>query len=128
MKKIAIKPSFTDDRGDIIDLIGDDEINAVTLVTFKVGAVRANHYHKKTYQWNYVIKGRIRIVSQMPSESTVESVMEPGDFIVTSPMESHALEALEDSEVLILTKGPRAGDAYESDTFRLDVPLIENKR
>ena len=51
MKK-KIKPVFSDHRGDIIDILTGIEIDAVTLITFSKGAVRANHYHKETTQWN----------------------------------------------------------------------------
>ena len=50
MDIIDLKPAFSDDRGHIIDLIDNEEINAVTIVTFTKGAVRANHYHKHTIQ------------------------------------------------------------------------------
>jgi hypothetical protein len=30
--------------------------------------------------------------------------------------------------MLVLTRGPRGGDDYESDTFRLEVPLIPAKQ
>ena len=46
------------------------------------------------------------------------------DLLLTEPNESHALETLEETLFLVLTRGPRGGDRYESDTFRLDVPLI----
>lgn len=124
MEKINVKVSFTDDRGDIIDLIENENINAVTMITFKKGAVRANHYHKHTYQWNYVLSGRIRLVSQMPGHESVETILEKGGFAVTHPDERHDLAAMEDSELLVLTKGPRGGKEYENDTFRLEKPLI----
>ena len=124
MNKIDLKVSFKDDRGEITDLIQNEEINAVTLITFTKGSVRANHIHKQTTQWNYVMSGKIRIVTQKEGESKEEQIMNSGDFIVTHPNEGHALQALEDSEVLILTKGPRGGKEYESDTFRLEKPLI----
>jgi hypothetical protein len=34
-------------------------------------------------------------------------------------MEHHALVGLTKCEVLVLTKGPRGGKEYESDTFRI---------
>ena len=43
---------------------------------------------------------------------------------MTIPMEKHALVGLEDSEMLVFTEGPRGGKEYESDTFRLDNPLV----
>ena len=124
MDIINAKPSFIDARGEIIDLLENENINAVTVITFKKGAVRANHYHKQTTQWNYVISGCIRLVSQMPGAPTSEVVMRPGDLVATGPNERHALQGLEDSTLMVFTKGPRGGKEYESDTYRLDVPLI----
>lgn len=124
MEKIDTKPSFSDARGDIIDLLENENVNAVTVITFKKGAVRANHYHKLTTQWNYVVSGCIRLVSQMPGEATREVLMRHGDFVVTGPNERHALQGMEDSTLMVFTKGPRGGKEYESDTYRLEVPLI----
>ena len=50
--------------------------------------------------------------------------MERGDLIETLPNESHALLGLENSELLVLTRGPRGGKEYESDTYHLTTPLI----
>jgi quercetin dioxygenase-like cupin family protein len=124
MKLISLTSAHTDNRGSITDLISDDEINAVTLITFTKGAVRANHFHKKTVQWNYVLEGEVLIATQIPGQEKVEHVMRPGDFVVTRENELHALKGLTEAKVLILTKGPRAGSQYENDTFRLDEPLI----
>lgn len=124
MEIIPLKPAHTDARGTITDLISDDEINAVTLITFKEGAVRANHYHERTIQWNYIISGEILLVTQMPGAEKTERILRAGEFAVTREHERHALKALTAAEVLILTKGPRAGSQYENDTFRLAEPLI----
>jgi quercetin dioxygenase-like cupin family protein len=124
MQKIELNPAHSDARGVITDLLQDETINAVTVISFADGAVRANHYHKETYQWNYVLSGSIKLVTQLPGQDVVETLMTKGDFTVTVPNESHALMALEPSELLVLTKGPRGGKEYESDTFRLPDPLI----
>jgi quercetin dioxygenase-like cupin family protein len=124
MELIKLIPAFTDARGTITDLISDDTINAVTLITFAKGAVRANHYHERTIQWNFVISGEVLLATQLPGQEKVERILKPGDFAVTREHERHALKGLAVSEVLILTKGPRAGTQYENDTFRLTEPLI----
>ena len=123
MEKLKLVPSFTDDRGKIVDLLENENINAVTLITFCAGAVRGNHYHKQTTQWNYLVSGCIKLVSQAPGEPLVETVMKPGDFIVTGPEVRHALVGLAESELMVFTKGPRGGKDYECDTFRLEVPI-----
>jgi len=125
MKKIDLPVCFSDERGKIVDLIENESINAVTLITFTKGAVRANHYHKATTQWNYVLSGKIRIVTQFPDKEKNEIIAEAGDFVVTLPNESHALQGVDESVLLVLTKGPRGGKEYESDTYRLEKSLIK---
>lgn len=125
MEIIKRVPSFSDARGAIFDLLENERINAVTVVTFRKGAVRGNHFHKLTTQWNYLISGCVRIVSRPAGiGATIEAVMHPGDMVVTAPNVHHALVGLEDSEVMVFTKGPRGGKEYESDTYRLDQPLV----
>ena len=125
MKKINVKPAVQDERGRIVDLLEKENINAVTLVSFRKGAVRGNHFHKKTHQWNYLLSGRIRMRAQDPPKQAVSVLMKPGDFVLTGPGERHALLALKDSELMVFTKGPRGGKEYETDTFRLKKPLIK---
>lgn len=124
MEKIKAEVSFKDDRGEIIDLIEGEDINAVTYISFVKGAIRGNHYHRQTTQWNYVISGKIKLVSHISGEETVETLMNEGDMAITKPNERHALVAIEDSTVMVFTKGPRGGKEYESDTFRLTEPLV----
>ena len=124
MDLIKLKVNNQDDRGEIIDLLEDESINAITLVTFKKGAVRGNHFHKETIQWNYVMSGKIKLVTQIPGQPVLETIMKPGDFTATRENERHTLVGLEDSQVMVFTKGPRGGKEYETDTFRLDKPLV----
>lgn len=124
MEVIDLKPAHTDERGAITDLISNEAIDAVTVITFAKGAVRANHYHKHTVQWNYVMSGEVLLATQQPGGERIERVLRKGEFAVTREHESHALQGLSDAEVLILTRGPRAGSQYEDDTYRLAEPLI----
>lgn len=124
MEKVALTVAARDERGEIVDLVVKESITAVTMITFATGAVRANHFHKETVQWNYVVFGRIKIVTQKPGEEPREEVLLPGELGVTRENEAHALQALEPSQLLVFTRGPRSGDDYELDTFRLPQPLI----
>jgi quercetin dioxygenase-like cupin family protein len=124
MKIIPLKIDFKDARGSIVDMIENENINAVTLVTFTKDAIRGNHYHKATTQYNYLLKGKIRLVTQNFGEEKKSVVLEPGTLSIVMPMEKHALHAIEDSELLVFTKGPRGGKEYETDTFRLEEVLI----
>ena len=124
MKKINLKVAFKDRRGKIIDLIDGEKINAITLITIKKGAIRGNHYHKKTWQWNYIISGKMRLVTKMPNQKIKKTLLNPGDLALTLPGELHALIGIEDCKFLVFTKGTRGGKGYESDTFRLEKLLV----
>ncbi len=125
MKKIKIKINHKDSRGVIIDLLEKKKINAITYISQKKGKIRGNHFHKKTIQWNYLIKGKIKIVTKKGNRGVQEMILSRGDLVVTSSNESHAIKAIEYSEYLVFTQGPRGGKEYERDTFRLSEPLIK---
>lgn len=127
MEVKKIKPSFQDERGKITDVITNEPVEHATIITSRKGAVRANHFHKDTFQYLYVLQGKLRVVGQMPGKDAIEAIMVEGDLIVNVPEERHAFEALEDSTFLVLTRGPRGGEDYEKDTYRLETPLIPHK-
>lgn len=124
MKKIKIKINFKDKRGIIKDLLEKKTINAITLITQKKGVVRGNHYHKKTIQWNYLLKGKIELFGKKKNKKQKKIILSEGDLVETSKNESHAIRAVKDSKFLVFTQGPRGGKEYENDTFRLTKPLI----
>ena len=125
MKKISSKIVFKDYRGEIIDLIENEKINSVTLITLKKGAIRGNHLHKKTWQWNYIISGKMELVTKMPNKKIRKTLLKSGDLALTLPNELHVLVGVQFCKCLVFSKGPRAGKKYESDTFRLQKPLVK---
>jgi quercetin dioxygenase-like cupin family protein len=109
---------FEDERGTINDLFGGEPV-AVTSIRTRKGAIRGNHLHRETTQWTMVLTGRLQIISGTRDYTAV-----PGVIITHYPGEPHAWQAQEDTECLVFTKGPRSGEDYESDTYRLDEPLL----
>ena len=121
-KITKIKPVYEDERGKIIDIVDGEEFVHAGIVTFKPGAIRGNHYHKKTEQINYILKGRLRCLSKDLSKrgsNVKEVVMVAGDMSVNPPLEWHAQEAIEESEMLFFTKKMRGDGEYEDDVFRV---------
>lgn len=109
---------FEDERGIIQDLLGS--IDSVTEIFTRKGAIRGNHVHDHTTQWTYVVSGEMLFAQ----DGLIHQIARSGEMITESPGRAHAWKALEDTRVLVFTRGPRSGEAYESDTRRLDVPLI----
>ena len=117
------QPNRKDDRGEITDIIVDEPIEYVTLITQAKGSTRGNHYHKETVQSVYILEGRIKMLTRLPGEETVETVLEKGDLAFTDRMEQHAMHALENASFMVFTRGVRGGEDYEKDTYRLEDPL-----
>lgn len=122
------KPATTDRRGTITDILDGVPVECVTLLTSKKGAVRGNHYHKKTTQYAYVLEGRFRVFTQQVGQRVRFRVVKKGELVVTPPRERHAFVALEDSVLLACAHGPRAGRSYEADTYRLQVPIAGTRQ
>ena len=113
---------FHDERGTILDLLGP--VDAVTEIVTKQNAVRGNHVHARTTQWTYIVSGRLLVAKKADSNPPMAAEHGPGDLIEEAAGIPHAWRALEDTVVLVFTRGPRSGDAYETDTQRLAVPLL----
>ena len=125
MKKIKRKINFSDNRGFIIDLLEKKNINAITFITQKKCKIRGNHFHKKTIQWNYLIKGKLELLTRKNKQKIIRTLIKEGELVETSKNESHAIKALKNSEFLVFTQGPRGGKEYENDTFRLKNPILK---
>lgn len=108
--------TFTDERGTIKDILGP--VDCVTRVSTVKGAVRGNHLHERTTQWTFIVSGSLRVAT-----GRSESVWRAGEIMVHEPGTPHAWKALENTLCLVFTRGPR-GEDYESDTIRLDEPLL----
>tara|TARA_R110001606_G_scaffold1037_2_gene3771 strand:+ start:118 stop:522 length:405 start_codon:yes stop_codon:yes gene_type:complete len=113
----------TDDRGSIVDLFYDEDINHVATVTSEPNVIRGNHYHKETTQHMLMTKGSLEywyknVDSDEPSKMVVAN---EGDLVSTGPNEIHALRiGPEGNEFVVFSQGKRGGKDYESDTFRVD--------
>jgi quercetin dioxygenase-like cupin family protein len=128
VRVIHVKPAVTDRRGTITDVLDGIPVECVTLVTSKKGAVRGNHYHKKTTQYTYVLRGRYRLLTQRGEGRVQARVVKAGELVITPPLERHAFIALESSLLIACAHGPRAGRSYETDTYRLAAPLTAPSR
>jgi dTDP-4-dehydrorhamnose 3,5-epimerase-like enzyme len=123
MQITRIEPASQDDRGSIVDILIHEPFDAATIIHSRRGAVRGNHLHKDTIQWMYVLTGRVLVAAQREGAPVEEREVGVGELVRHDPLEAHSVTALDDSSFIVLTRGPRSGDNYESDTFRLETPL-----
>jgi dTDP-4-dehydrorhamnose 3,5-epimerase-like enzyme len=117
--------SFSDERGDIVDIFVSRPFEHGVLIRSKKGAVRGNHYHQESLQCDLVITGRMAVFSRKSgSEEIEERVVGPNDWTEWEKGEAHEFVALDDEVVFMsFVSGVRGGDSYERDTHRLPVAL-----
>ena len=123
MSKIKLIINYRDNRGIIKDLIIGKKINAISYITQKKNTVRGNHIHKKTTQWNYLVSGKMLVVTKKRNKIK-KTILKKGEMSVVKPNEKHATKALKNSEFLVFTQGPRSGSEYEKDTYRLKKKIL----
>ena len=130
MKKIKIKVDFKDSRGEITDLIENEKINAVTLITINKGAIRGNHFHKQSTQFTFILDGKFKLYRAKVDENGKVlgeikcDIIEKNELITHPAHEAHTLEAISDNtSILAFACGKRGGSYYEDDTFRLETKL-----
>ena len=112
----------TDERGAITDLFYNRAINHGCIITNAPKAVRGNHYHKLTTQYTLVLNGSLNYYSKNADSDPVQTFTAiHGDMIVSEPGEIHAMRAGEHGCTFIaFAEGPRGGEDYECDTYRVE--------
>ena len=124
-----IKPAFEDERGKIFDIVDGIQFAHVGIVTTNPGSIRGSHFHKKSEQLNYILKGKFRYLTKDLSKKgskVKEIILEEGDMINDPALQWHCSEALEESELLFFTKKARKEGGYEDDVFRVPKEEIED--
>ena len=126
MKREKRKANFTDKRGAIMDIFVKEPYEHCVIVHSKKGAVRGNHYHMKSLQADFMLYGKMQGFGRKQGSKKIEKfVVVPNEVTYWEKGEVHEFIALEDCGFLSFVNGPRGGDKYESDTYRLKIPLHE---
>jgi dTDP-4-dehydrorhamnose 3,5-epimerase-like enzyme len=120
MKVEHKKVNFKDERGIITDIFVNAPKDHAVVIFSKKGAVRGNHYHKKSVQSTFVVSGQLTMLTQKVGQKKIyRHILKPNDLMEHMPLEAHALLADKDTIFLAFIDGARGGKNYEKDTFRL---------
>lgn len=120
-----IKNSFKDKRGIIRDVLVNAPMDTITYIESAPGTVRANHYHKKSTQYDYIIEGKMVCAFRDGFDGKItKKTVSAGSLIFHPKNQHHAYKAIEKTKFISITKGPRRGEDYEKDTYRLTEPLL----
>jgi quercetin dioxygenase-like cupin family protein len=115
-----IEPVHIDKRGIIMDIL-NKKINHVGIITTEAGAIRANHYHKTSVQYNYVLSGSFEVsLSNVNNPSKIKKIiLSPGKLLTIPPKVIHSFKAIEKTVLLDMISESREGSGYEEDVIRI---------
>lgn len=124
MKKVILKKlqiAHKDKRGSIMDLV-NEKVSHVGIIVTEKGAIRANHYHKLSTQYNYVVSGKFEISYAPVSKPIAKKkiILKPGYLLTIPPYTIHSFKALEKTVLLDIISESRARGGYEKDVFRVE--------
>ena len=112
-----LKPEseHSDNRRTLKQLVTTDikQVNA-----FKVtkGSILGNHYHEKTYEYFYVMKGSFLVMIKNPGSLKASSkILNKDSFFMVAPNTAHNLEALTNGEFMTFLTRPYS--KIDKDTF-----------
>ena len=120
IKVVTVRPSFTDKRGMITNIL-EEPINSVVLITCKKGAIRANHYHQKDSHWSYMVSGKMEYYERKHNGQLEMAIIEAGQMVYSAPGVPHAMKFLEPSVFLALTTQRRSKGRYDEDTIKCEI-------
>lgn len=122
-----IDPVFMDERGIISDLL-NEKIGHVGLITTEKDAIRANHYHKLSTQYSYILSGQFEVLIA-PADQPVNVkrvIVNAGELIIIPPNVIHRFKALDRAVMIDMISESREGTGYEDDVYRVEIEMNEN--
>ncbi len=103
MDIIKIKPVFSDERGKLVEIVKGDEWKQVNYVISRKGCERGRHYHKKTKEFFYILKGDVEVkIKEINSGKSSQFNAKEGDSFIVKPYEAHTIKILTDTEWIVL--------------------------
>ena len=128
---IKLDIAYEDKRGIILDIFSSEPKDHGALITFNKGAQRANHFHKESTQYTFLVSGTLLMRTAKVdlkgefTETLQEEIIKPHMLITHNPYEAHAFEASENSTILAFACGLRGGKDYEKDVYRIIKNMFE---
>ena len=128
---IKLDIAYEDERGIILDIFESEPKEHGSLITFNKGSRRANHFHKESTQYLFLISGNLIMRSGEVDDDgnfkdkIKQDIIKPHMLVTPKPYEAHAFEASENSTILAFACGLRGGKNYEKDVYRLIMNMFD---
>jgi dTDP-4-dehydrorhamnose 3,5-epimerase-like enzyme len=108
LEKIPFYMNRSDNRGSFWGLVNQGYWQEVNFVTTKSGEVRGDHFHIKTHELIFLVRGKAEVELQNchDTEDKQTFILNSGEGIKINPYIVHTLRYLEDSEQVALLDIP----------------------
>lgn len=94
------------------------------MIGSKKNTIRGNHYHKKTIQYAYILKGElIYFWKNLKRGKVSQKRLKFGSLIKTPRNLVHAFKFLKSTQILVFSSGLRGGRDYIKDTYSFKIVL-----
>lgn len=92
--------SYRDDRGEILGIMQNSTWKEINYLRSVGGCMRGGHYHKRTIEGFFIIKGNIEIELKNILSNNPERIfnVQKGDIVIINPNVLHTFNILKDSE------------------------------
>lgn len=120
MQKLESYFSFEDERGGILGVTQGQPWKEVNFIDSKKNTVRGMHYHKKTRECFFIIKGEILVtIEDIRSGKKNEFTASEKDIFIVDPFEMHTFKMQEDSKWINMLSEPLE-DGEAKDIYRIN--------
>lgn len=129
---VPLDAPFVNQNGGIQNLLLSGFTSAA-IIESKMGALRANHYHKTDWHYTYIIDGTVwyywKGAPGTPTEKQANSaIFNKGEVFFTPPMMIHTMFFPERTRILTLAKNVRNHESHEADLVRVEmIKVCENQ-
>ncbi len=119
MSHAVMKPEYerNDDRGLFQELLSTGPWESLIRAEMLKGAVIGNHYHKVTKIFFFLVRGLVRIRTvNVETGDRDDFTIEAGQGTMLLPYESHAIEFMDNSEIIMLKThryDPKSPDTFD---------------
>ena len=103
-KKLSYYMQRNDKRGSFHGLINEGNWKEVNLATTYAGETRGGHFHKKTREIIFLMRGEaeVELKDVRNPEKEEKFILQPGEGVEIEPYVLHTLKYLQDSEQIAL--------------------------
>jgi|LakMenEpi03Aug12_release.lakeMendotaPanAssembly.Ray.scaffolds.fasta_scaffold174585_3 uncharacterized RmlC-like cupin family protein len=113
--KVAIPQSFSDERGNIIN-IADGSLGDVAIIQSNAHSTRANHIHDSDWHLSYCLLGSLNYSYEETTGKVYTVFIQAGDLFFTPVGVPHRMDFLQETLLVVVSRNSRRKDNYEHDT------------